>query len=327
MRVQTPKSRWLVPVLAACLACGCRGPEPPGPPAAPGGGPDATRDGAAGDRGAPGRGPRTYRLVGTVRSVDRESGEVAIAHEEIPGFMPAMTMPFSLEGQAVLEDLQVGDRVEATLEVGGGATRLSDVTITELAGPPGSAIDAGGGLRARRPALGPGEPVPDFAVTTQDGEALRLSDLRGKVVVLTFIYTRCPLPEFCPLMDRKFAELARRVALSPGRAAVVRLLSVSFDPEHDTPEVLSRHASLVGARRPLWTFAVASHEELARVAEPLGLTYGPTGREIVHTLSTAVIDAEGRLVRLETGGGWEVGEVMSTIAALVRRGGGGGGPG
>ncbi len=123
--------------------------------------------------------------------------------------------------------------------------------------------------------LEPGEPVPDFAMTTQDGKTLRLSDLRGKVVVLTFIYTRCPLPDFCPLMDGKFAELARTVAAVPGRAEQVRLLSVSFDPEHDTPEVLAKHAKLRGAKPPLWTFAVASHEELRKVAAPLGLTYGP----------------------------------------------------
>ena len=143
--------------------------------------------------------------------------------------------------------------------------------------------------------LKPGEPVPDFAMTTQDGSTLRLSDLRGEVVVLTFIYTRCPMPEFCPAMDAKFAELARRISAAPGRSDRVRLLSVSFDPEHDTPEVLAAHAARRGARPPLWTFAAASHRSWPRSPGPLGLTYVPGTREIEHNLRAAVIGPDGRL--------------------------------
>jgi protein SCO1/2 len=157
-------------------------------------------------------------------------------------------------------------------------------------------------------------------MTTQDGKALKLSDLRGEVVVLTFIYTRCPLPDFCPLMDRKFAELAGKIAASPQRAERVRLLSVSFDPEHDTPEVLEKHARVQGASPPLWTFAVASHAELARVAAPLGLMYGPSETEIIHNLSTAVIDPEGRLARLEIGTAarsWSASDLLKQVVSLI----------
>jgi protein SCO1/2 len=121
---------------------------------------------------------------------------------------------------------------------------------------------------------------------------------------MTFIYTRCPLPDFCPLMDRKFADLARLLMARPERAEGVRLLSISFDPEHDTPEVLARHARTLDATGPLWTFAVASHEELTRVGPSLGLSYGPTPSQIIHTLSTAVIGPDGRLIRLEEGNRW-----------------------
>ena len=103
-------------------------------------------------------------------------------------------------------------------------------------------------------------------MTGQDGKTFKLSDLRGEVIVLTFIYTRCPMPEFCPLMDRKFSELAQHVSAFPKRAKEIRLLSLSFDPENDTPEVLRKHAALRGATPPLWSYAVASHEELARIA-------------------------------------------------------------
>lgn len=261
---------------------------------------------------------RSFHLTGTVKQVDRESGEVSIAHEAIPGFMPAMTMPFSLKGQDVLEDLQNGDIVEGTLVVEPSKSRLEGVEITEEAQPPTFSLTMENGqiaLREKLPVLEPGDEVPDFSMTTQAGEALALSELRGKTVVLTFIYTRCPLPEYCPLMDKKFADLSRRLALRGGRAEGVRLLSVSFDPEHDTPEILAKHAALVGSKPPLWRFAAASHDELSKVAEPLGLMYAPMTDEIAHSLSTAVIGPDGRLKRLERGNGWTVSDLMPGILA------------
>src|SRR5262249_51266846 len=148
-----------------------------------------------------------------------------------------------------------------------------------------------------------------------------LADLRGQVVVLTFIYTRCPLPNFCPMQDQKFARLASLLGATRERAGAVRLLSVSFDPEHDTPEVLAGHARIKGAKPPLWTFAVATHEELRKVAEPLGLTYGPTKDEVIHNLVTAVIDPAGRLVALERGGSWSPQEGFRICARLIGRSG------
>lgn len=252
---------------------------------------------------------KTYRLVGVVRDVKEKEGVVSIRHEKIPGFMDAMTMPFTLKDRAILEELQPGDEVEGTLRVESEHEivkdyELADLVVTRPALAPSMKLDLSGGSAQLRPAprrLEVGEIVPDFTMTTQEGQTLRLSDLRGKVVVLTFIYTRCPLPDFCPLMDRKFSGLADRLATSPESAESVRLLSVSFDPEHDTPEVLRKHARTQGARPPLWTFAVASHDELGKVAGALGLTYGPGREEIIHNLSTAVIDPQGRLLRLDVG--------------------------
>ena len=157
-------------------------------------------------------------------------------------------------------------------------------------------------------------------MTTQDGRAVKLSDWRGKVVVLTFIYTRCPIPDFCPLMDRKFSELAQHLSAFPNRAKDIRLISLSFDPDHDTPEVLREHARIRGAAPPLWSFAVASHAELAKIAAPLGLFFAPAGREIAHNLCTAIIDSHGKLARLDVGkepNRWETAEFLKTIYALL----------
>ncbi len=272
-----------------------------------------------------------YTLKGVVRSVDPEGGHVVIRHEAIPGFMGAMTMPFKPADESVLGLLRPGDEVEGVLHVErqDGAVRdyqLRDLKVAKPAAPRPLVLDVSKGkvqLRQQPPRLEVGEAVPDFAMTGQDGKPSRLSDLRGKVVVLTFIYTRCPMPDFCPLMDRKFSDLAQRLSAFPNRAKDIRLISLSFDPENDTPEVLRKHAAIRGATAPLWTYAVASHEELARVAPRLGLFFGPGGQEIAHNLCTAIIDPRGKLARLEVGtqaNRWDTADFLRTIDGLLPAG-------
>ena len=269
-----------------------------------------------------------YTLRGVVRSVAPESGRVMISHEDIPGFMKAMTMPFQPADESILGLLRPGDHVEGVLHVErqDGAVRdyqLRDLKVTKPAAPRALTLEVSKQkvqLLQPPPRLKMGEAVPDFLMTGQDGRTLKLSDLRGKVVVLTFIYTRCPMPDFCPLMDRKFSELAQRLRVFPNRAKDIRLISLSFDPENDTPDVLRKHAEIRGATPPLWGYAVASHEELARIAPRLGLFFGPDGKEIAHNLCTAIIDPEGKLARLEVGrepNRWETADFLGTIYGLL----------
>jgi protein SCO1/2 len=306
----------------ACLVPGC-GRKGADSPTAPG---SSAHRGTA----AKAAGPivNNYTLQGVVRSLAPESGRVLIRHRAIPGFMDAMTMPFQLADPAILESIHPGDEVEGTLRVvkEDGAVKeyqLLDVKVTKPAEPPTHVLDVSKGkvqIRQQPRRLELGDPVPDFTMTGQDGNPLKLSDLRGKVVVLTFIYTRCPMPDFCPLMDRKFSELAQHVAVFPNKAKDIRLISLSFDPEHDTPEILRKHAQVRGAIPPLWTYAVASHPELAKIAAPLGLFFGPDGGEIAHNLCTAVIDPRGDLGRVEVGtraNRWETADFLKTIDALL----------
>lgn len=263
---------------------------------------------------------RTYPLTGIVREVDAETGRVVLRHDEIPGYMPRMTMPFHVVEKSTLDDVHVGDKVSATLQVQGERFDLENLVVEEAAEPPAMVLNLKGGQASLVEAprkLEPGETVPDFTMTTQEGQALRLSELRGKVVVLTFIFTRCPRPDFCPKIDTKFAELAKKVSTVAERENQVRLVSVSFDPEHDTPAVLADHAKLRGARPPLWQFAVASHEDLRKVARQLGLSYGPTENEIIHTLTTAIIDQEGRVVEILEGSSWTPEDVFMTIRKVL----------
>jgi protein SCO1/2 len=276
---------------------------------------------------APGPVAKEYLLKGVVRKVAKEAGRVTIRHEAIPGLMGAMTMPFSLKDRALLDRLQPGDSVEGTLRVMEEKGAIIDyellgLTVVKQASPhvDFAVSKAKVPVRQRPRQLEIGERVPDFAMTTQDGKVVKLSDLRGEVVVLTFIYTRCPLPDFCPLMDRKFADLAQRINTFPARAQHIRLISLSFDPEHDQPDVLRKHAAIRGAVPPLWTYAVASHDELAKIAAPLGLFYEPGTNEIAHNLSTSVIDRDGKLARLDVGtqrNRWETTDLLKSIYALL----------
>lgn len=271
--------------------------------------------------GCSGSKPTTYAIRGVVRDVNPAKHKVTISHEEIVGFMPKMTMPFATKQSSILDGIHPGDEVEGTLQVDFDAgEKVKEFYLTDLKvvgvgpRPPETSSEP---TEIEPQALKLGDLVPDFSMTTQEGKPLKLADLRGKVVVLSFIYTRCPSPEFCPAMDAKFAELARRIGMVADRAAQVRLLSVSFDPEHDTPEVLRAHAARRGAKPPLWTFAVASHEELSQVAGPLGLTYIPGTREIDHNLRAAVIGPDGRLAAIEVGKDWLPSELVKTVQRLI----------
>ncbi len=272
--------------------------------------------------GAPAAKTKSFPIVGVVREVKVEEGRLTLKHEAIPDYMPAMTMTLRVASAdlSTLEDLRTGDKIAATLKVDGTHSELTEINVTEPAPPAELILDPSTmTLRERPKKLEPGEVVPDFLVTTQDGSTLKLSDLRGKAVALTFIYTRCPLPEFCPAMDAKFGELSRVIASSPASAAKIQLLSISFDPEHDTPEVLTKHAAARGAKPPLWQFAVMSHEELGKLGGRLGLTYGPMKGEIIHNLSTALIGPDGKLIAIYGGSGWTADEVYQRLRANLAR--------
>ncbi len=264
---------------------------------------------------------KSYRLKGVVREVNAKDGIVTIAHEELPGFMKAMTMDFTPKDKSIFEEVGVGDEVEGPLEVRMEGKTVKDYNLLSLEvtqpAPRTLSLTANGLAITTKPAvLTPGETVPDFKMTTQEGKPLALSDLKGKLVVLTFIYTRCPLPDYCPAVDKKFRQVRDGLKLKPERADATRIVSVSFDPEHDTPETLKKHGGLQGANPPYWTFAVASHPELAKVGPKLGLIYGPMPNEIRHNIVIALIGADGKLIKLESGRAgmdWSANDILNII--------------
>src|ERR1051325_10042789 len=172
-----------------------------------------------------------YELKGTVISVDRRSETVTIAHQEIPGYMEAMAMPFKPKDQWVLDQAQPGNRIQATLVVDGLRSWLEDVVIMQ------DAIDTTT-TAASSAEPQPGAAVPDFTLTNQDGKRIALHDYHGRALVITFIYTRCPLPDYCPLVTNNFAEIIKTLKNNAVLYDQAHLLSVSIDPAYDTPKVL-----------------------------------------------------------------------------------------
>lgn len=257
--------------------------------------------------------PRTYEVRGQILGIDQERREVLVDHEDIKGFMPAMTMPYKVNDPALLEGKQPGDLITATLVVEEVNAYLSTMTTT-------------GHAPVKTPAAGPvitdadllkeGDIVPDHALVDQSGAARPLGSLRGHRAALTFIYTRCPLPDFCPLMDRQFADIQQEIRKTP-ELADVRLVSVTLDPEFDTPAVLAKHATAVGADPRLWHFVTGKPDDVLAFAKRFGVVAEPgePGAPVVHNLRTAIIDAQGRLVKVHSGNMWTPAELVADLKA------------
>lgn len=264
-------------------------------------------------------GDQRYELSGKVISVDRDSRRLTIAHEEIPGFMQAMTMPFAVRDLSELEKVSPGDEVGATLVVSAERSWLQDLVVRQK----GLGEQA---LQTLPPIPGEptlGEPVPDFTLINQDGEPIHMEQYRGKALVITFIYTRCPLPEFCPRMTSHFAALEKALQTEPQLYAKTHLLTVSFDHEYDNPDVLREYARTQipehSGSFEHWELATGSKEEILAITEFFGLTYVLELDNFVHSLRTGVIDPEGRLSEVYRGNDWEPNEVFGNLQKIATK--------
>jgi len=254
---------------------------------------------------------RQFELRGQILAIRPEANEVLIKHGDIQNFMPGMTMPFKVRDGRLLQGKAAGDLVTAQLMVGENEAWIADIQKTGTA-----PIDAPATLppAAFVTPLAPGDLVPDTTLTDQDGHAVSLKDWRENAVAITFIYLRCPLPQFCPLMDRRFVEVQRAVQMDPAIAPRVRLLSVSFDPDADTPAALEAHAQKLGADPARWRFATAPRESVDRFAATFGVNViREADRTITHNLRTAVIGPDGKVVAVYNGGDWTADQIISDL--------------
>lgn len=259
----------------------------------------------------------TYQLTGQILAVKPDTNEVLVKHEDIPGFMPAMTMPYVVKDPGLLKDRVPGDLITATLTVDSTLAHLTAITKTGSAPIPEDArttIPAAAGVELLRP----GDVVPDTPLTNQDGQVTSLKDFAGYATAVTFIYTRCPLPQYCPLMDRRFAEVQALAEQDPSIAGKVRLLSVSFDPRFDRAAVLRQHARTLQADPRVWTFATAEEAVVDRFAARFGVNViRETNDTITHNLRTAVIDPSGRVTALLDNNAWTADDLVRELKAAI----------
>ena len=259
----------------------------------------------------------TYQLVGQVLAVRPETSEILVRHEDIKGFMPAMTMPYRVKDAALLKDRAAGDLITAMLTVEPELAWLSAITKTGTAPLPEDAptkIPAAAGVQL----LKPGDVVPATPLVDQEDKPLALPDWRGSAMVITFIYTRCPLPQFCPLMDRRFAEIQAMAAADPALKGKVRLLSISFDPATDRAAVLRAHATKAGADPAVWRFATAEESVVDRLAATFGVNViREKDGTITHNLRTAVVDANGRIVSVHDSNAWSAASIVDELKTAV----------
>jgi protein SCO1/2 len=263
-------------------------------------------------------GPESYVGQGRVAGIQNDS-TITIEHERIRGYMPPMIMPFRVPPPGVPAHLAAGDAVEFQLTVSGddaAITALRKLPDTAVARHPAQSTTVIDTARTAGPRpLQAGDRVPpDLSVVTQAGDSLRLGDYRGQALVLTFIYTRCPLPNYCPKMSEAFATLQPQLRDRYGDA--VQLLSLSFDPAHDTPPVLRDYAARYTDRLDTWTFATGDTATVRRATRLFGVHTQPGDGDrgaLVHNLTTAVIGPDGTVHRLFRGSDWTPDDVLQAV--------------
>jgi len=258
---------------------------------------------------------KRYELEGRVVAVDSGNRLLTVAHQDIPGLMPGMTMPFQVARSEdwIFGKIAPGDHIHATLVMTDHA-ELQDISFTKYSETAG---DGTSNLRIPEP----GDAVPNFAFINQSGKTTRLTQLRGKPLLLTFIYTRCPVPDFCPRMSNNFRDVLQQLQADPKLFAKAQLLSISIDPQHDKPAVLhaygEHYTSAIDPDFRHWQFVTGSPEEIRKAAGFFGLLYNQNQGQIVHALRTVLIAPDGTIAKVYSGNRWKPAEVVQDYAEVA----------
>ena len=267
-----------------------------------------------------------YPLKGKIEDLDILDRKLTVSHEAIPGFMAAMTMPFNMpEDKSLLgrfrgmrlERLRRGDVISATLVVKPNESWIENVNVIRYEPPPDMPIPIPKESKV-------GETVIDVPLVDQDGKDFHLSDYRGHPLALTFIYTRCPLPEFCPRIMKNFQELEAAIEKDPDLRKAARLLSVSFDVEFDRPEVLNAFGSAFVKDRgqgpfARWRLATGSKESIDRLGRYFGLSFFKDEGLFAHTLVSVVIGPDGKLAKEFPGNEWTPEEALAAMRESMKK--------
>jgi len=260
---------------------------------------------------------KPYHIRGVVVSTDAAKGTVTLDTDAIPGYMDAMIMPYMLKNPGIIGELHPGDTVTADLFTSNANSVLDQIVVVGQA-------KADYKPRVQYKPLNPGDAVPDFKLLNQSGKLIHIAQFRGKVLLVTFIYTRCPLADYCPRMSRNFAKLDKALAADPALYPKTHLLSVSFDPAYDTPTVLRSYGgSYTGnyteEKFNHWDFAAPPEKELPSVLKFFLVGATPEkDRTITHSLSTIVIGPDGKIYKWYPTNDWTPEQLLADVKELVQ---------
>jgi protein SCO1/2 len=257
-----------------------------------------------------------FEVRGKVVAVNKDEGTVTVAHEEIPGYMAAMTMSYALKDKWAFDVLQPGEAIQATLVVDHDHAWLEGIVITGPAKPESTSLAPPQSTESPL-----GAAVPDFHLVNQDGRPIHLHQYHGKALLLTFIYTRCPLPDYCPLMSKNLTKVMEAMRNDAALATSIHLLSISIDPDYDQPSIRRSYGrAYIGktSGNPFqhWEFASGTPEQVRKVAEFFGLSYSTEQGQIVHSLVTALVGPDGKVRELYRGNEWQPAEVIADLRNL-----------
>ena len=262
--------------------------------------------------------PSTYQAEGRVAGIDDDGRTLVVEHEKIPGYMPPMIMPLPVADTSMTAPLDPDDAIQFELTVSGDSTwissiqSLSDTAVARNPAQTTRRMPSAASMNDGPQPLREGDTLPtDVTLVDQNGDPVRMADFRGKTLVLTFIYTSCPLPDYCPLMSKRFAALQPQLRDRFGTQA--HLLSISFDPATDTPAVLRDYAAEYTDRLDTWTFATGDTSQVNRATRLFRVYTEPEEGEIVHNLVTAVVGSDGRVRRLFRGNEWTPDDVLRAV--------------
>ncbi|MBS1799140.1 MAG: SCO family protein [Acidobacteria bacterium] len=258
---------------------------------------------------------KTFQVKGRVVSTD--ATHVTLDHEAVPGFMEAMTMPYKLKDPSIVSELHPGDRITARITVqqdaaGFRSPELDNIVVIAQARP-----DYKPAVQYHVPQVG--DSVPDFRLLNQSDRTIHLGQFKGKVLVATFIYTRCPLADYCPRMSSNFAEIDKSLSTDPALYAGTHLLSISFDPAYDTPSVLRNYGGAYTGNHTKetfahWDFAAPTEKELGEMTKFFGVGITPgDNKTLNHSLSTIVIGKDGKIAAWYPTNDWSPAEVIAAI--------------
>jgi protein SCO1/2 len=253
-----------------------------------------------------------------VRGFAPDRSTIDVEHEAIPGLMPSMTMPFTPREPKDIASLTLRDAIAFRLAVTDKDALIDNIrkiAANEVQLP--SATPPPALTNAKSERLREDDNVPSFILTTEAGENITPASYKGRPWIVTFIFTRCAVPNFCPRMSKNFATIQNMLKDADGPLTETRLLSISFDPEFDTPAVLNQYGQHEGADPNVWNFATGDPAEIARLTKQFAVQTTPEAGTISHGLTTALIGRDGKIVRLWRGNGWTPDEVIAALSASL----------